>query len=150
MKSLCRVLVMGGAIVILALPLTITAQWSRKPYTEWSEKETLKVLNDSPWAQTQTFTDTSRQSSTTRSGSGSTTAIAEIVSINFRIRFFSAKPTRQAIARFMELQQKGTLPEQTAAQLKALAAADFPDYIIVTVSVESDKPSNMMQQANAV
>ena len=150
MKSLCRVLVLGGAIIMMAPPLSINAQWSRKPYTEWSEKETLKLLNDSPWAQTQTFTDTSRQSSTTRSGSGSTTAIAEIVSVNFRVRFFSAKPTRQAIARFMELQQKGTLPEQTAAQLKALAAADFPDYIIVTVSVESDKPSNMMQQANAV
>jgi hypothetical protein len=148
MKSLCRVLVMGGAILTLA-PFTISAQWTKKPYTEWSEKEALKLLNDSPWAQTQTVTDTSKQSSTTRSGSGSTTAIADIISINFRVRFFSAKPTRQAIARVMELQQKGKLPEQMAAQLKALAAADFPDFIIVTVSVESDKPSNMMQQASA-
>ena len=149
MKSLCRVLVMGGAILMAAPSFTVTAQWTRKPYTEWSEKEALKLLNDSPWAQTQTVTDTSKQSSTTRSGSGSTTAIADIISINFRVRFFSAKPTRQAIARIMELQQKGKLPEQMAAQLKALAAADFPDYIIVTVTVESDKPSNMLQQANA-
>ena len=140
---------MGGATLILASPFSISAQSTRKPYTEWSEKETLKLLNDSPWAQTQTVTDTSKQSSTTRSGSSSTTAIADIISINFRVRFFSAKPTRQAIARFMELQQKGKLPDQTAAQLKALAAADFPDYIIVTVTVESDKPSNMLQQANA-
>ena len=148
MKKLYRVLVLGFAILIVA-PLTISAQWSKKSYTEWSEKETLKLLNDSPWAQTQTFTDTSKQSSTTRSGSGSTTAIADIVSINFRVRFFSAKPTRQAIARFMEIQQKGTLAEQMSAQLKSLASADFPDYIIVTLSVDSDKPSNMLQQANA-
>jgi hypothetical protein len=149
MNSFSRMFVTGATILMLALPLTITAQWNKKPYTEWSEKEALKLLNDSPWAQTQTVTDTSKQSSTTRSGSGSTTAIADIISINFRVRFFSAKPTRQAIARVMELQQKGKLPEQMAAQLKALAGADFPDFIIVTVSVESDKPSNMMQQANA-
>lgn len=149
MKHSYRALVTGALAVMLACPLFVTGQLNKKPYTEWSEKETLKLLNDSPWAQTQAVTDTSRQSSTTRSGSGSTTAIADIINVNFRVRFFSAKPTRQAIARFMELQQRGNLPEQTAAQLKGLAAADFPDYVIVTVTAESDKPSNMLQAANA-
>lgn len=149
MRPVCRLLLVSAFVLLLAHPLTISGQWNKKPYTEWSEKEALKLLNDSPWAQTQTVTDTSKQSSTTRSGSGSTTAIADIISVNFRVRFFSAKPTRQAIARVMELHQKGKLPEQMAAQLKALAAADFPDYIIVTVTAESDKPSNMLQQANA-
>jgi hypothetical protein len=149
MKSFNQAFVTGATILMLANPLTIIAQWNKKPYTEWSEKEAIKLLNDSPWGQTQAVTDTSKQSSTTRSGSGSTTAIADIINVNFRVRFFSAKPTRQAIARFMELQQKGKLSDQMAAQLKALAAADFPDYIIVTVTAESDKASNMLQQANA-
>ena len=147
MKSLCRVLVICCATLTAAPLFAISAQWNKKPYTEWSEKEVLKLLNDSPWAQTHSFTDTSRTAST--QASGTTSAIAEVINVNFRVRFLSAKPTRQAIVRFLELQQKGKLSDQMATQLKAFAAADFPDYIIVTVVVESDKPSNMLQQANA-
>jgi hypothetical protein len=135
---------------MLAYPPTLLAQWDKRPYTEWSEKEAMKLLNDSPWAQTQAFTDTSRQTSTTRSGAGSTTAIADVINVNFRIRFLSAKPTRQAVVRAMELQQKGNISEQLAAKLKDFAAADFPDYIVVTVSADSDKPSNLLQQATAI
>jgi len=149
MKPVCRVFVFSSFALVLAYPLSLSAQWNKKPYTEWSEKEATKLLNDSPWCQTQAVTDTSRQSSTQTSGSGSVTAIAEVVNVNFRVRFLSAKSTRQAFARMMELQQKGKLPEDVAARLKAFAAADFPDYIVVTVSAESDKPSNMLQQANA-
>jgi hypothetical protein len=137
------------ALVIVNPPAGF-AQWSKKPYSEWSEKEAMKLLTDSPWAQTQAFTDTSRQSSTTRSGGGSTTAVADVININFRVRFLSSKPTRQAFVRVMELQQKGKIPEQTAARMKAFAAADFPDYIVVAVTVDSDKPSNMLQQANSL
>ncbi|MEK6324597.1 MAG: hypothetical protein AABN33_23390 [Acidobacteriota bacterium] len=149
MKSLCRVFVIIAASLMLAHPLTITAQRANKPYTEWSEKEATKLLNDSPWAQTHSFTDTARSASTQATGVGATTAIAEVINVHFRVRFLSAKPTRQAIARFVELQQKGKLSEQMTTQLKAFAAADFPDYIVVTVVAESDKPSNMLQQANA-
>ncbi len=36
-----------GAIVLLAAD-----SWQKKPYTEWSDKEVRKILNDSPWART--------------------------------------------------------------------------------------------------
>jgi hypothetical protein len=149
MKPSNRALTAVAAILMLARPFDLCAQWNKKPYTEWSEKEALKLLNDSPWCQTQVFTDTSRQSSTTRSGSGSTTAIADVINVSFRVRFLSAKPTRQAIARAMTLQQKGNVNEQLAARLKAFASADFPDYIVVNVLAEADKPSNMLQQATS-
>jgi hypothetical protein len=149
MTLVCRVFVISSFALMLVHPLAIRAQWNKKPYTEWTEKETRKLLNDSPWAQTHAFTDTSRNASTQATGAGATSAIAEVISVNFRVRFLSAKPTRQAIARFLELEQKGKMAEQMATQLKAFAAADFPDFIIVTVVVESDKPSNMFQQANA-
>jgi len=32
----------------------------QKPWTEWSKKEAEKTLNESPWGQTQTETDTSQ------------------------------------------------------------------------------------------
>jgi hypothetical protein len=140
----------GTVALLLANALFVSAQWNKKPYTEWSEKEAMKLLNDSPWGQTHSFTDTSRQSSTQRSGGGSTTAIAEVVSVHFRVRFLSARSTRQAFIRVIELQQKGKLPEQVAERMKAFANADFPDYIVVAVTVDSDKPSNMLQQANAL
>ena len=144
MKILNRTQMLGLLSLLLICPNTISAQWSKKPYTDWSEKETLKLLNESPWGQTQTFTDTTKNFSTARG----TTAIADVINVNFRVRFLSAKPVRQAISRYMELQQKGKLPDQLAAQLKAFAAADFPDYIIVTVVCDSDRASNMLQQAN--
>lgn len=149
MKFKNRVLVASGLALLLAYPLTTPAQWNKKPYTEWTEKEAMKLLNDSPWGQTQTFTDTSRSASTTQTGSGTVTAIAEVINVNFRTRFLSAKPTRQAFVRVMELQQKGKLPEQVAVRMKAFASAEFPDYIVVAVTADSDKPSNMLQQANA-
>jgi hypothetical protein len=136
--------------MLLACSAVTWAQWNKKPYTEWSEKESLKLLNDSPWGQTQTFTDTSRSASTTRSGTGQTTAIAETINVRFRIRFMSAKPVRQAIGRVMELQRQGELPASVAKQLKAFAAAEFPDYIIITVTCDADSASNMLQQANSL
>ena len=127
-----------------------SAQWNKKPYTEWSEKEAMKVLNDSPWGQTQAFTDTSKQSSTQTTSTTPTTAIAEVINVNFRVRLLSSKATRQAFVRIMELQQKEKLPEQVLARLKAFATAEFPDFIVVAVTVDSDKASNMLQQATSL
>ena len=139
-----------ASVILIILPVAASGQWDKKQYTEWSDKEAMKLLNDSPWCQTQTFTDTSKAASTTTSSSGQTTAISDIVKVYFRIRFLSAKPVRQAISRFMEIQQGEKLTEQLSARLKAFAAGDFPDYIIVTVTVESDKVSSMEHEANAL
>jgi len=150
MKSFMRVLLVGIFALLFIQPLTGFGQWNKKPYTEWTEKEAMKALNDSPWGQTQTFTDTSRQSSTQTTGTTPTTAIAEVVNVHFRVRLLSSRVTRQAFVRMIELQQKGKLPEQVADRMKAFAAAEFPDYIVVAVTVDSDKPSNMLQQANSL
>ncbi|MCI0389485.1 MAG: hypothetical protein MOB07_12080 [Acidobacteria bacterium] len=50
-----------AAALCLVCSLIAWAQWEKKPYTEWSEKEAQKLLNDSPWSQTQVFSDTSHQ-----------------------------------------------------------------------------------------
>jgi hypothetical protein len=50
----------------------------------------------------------------------------------------------------MEIQQKDKMNDQLAARLKTFASGDFPDYIIVTVTVESDKASSMEQEANSL
>lgn len=144
MKPVCRVFVISFALLLL-YPLAVSAQWSKKPYTEWSEKESIKLLNDSPWGQTQSLTDTSQMTGQARVDSNRS-RIAEVFNVNIRIRFLSAKPVRQALSHLMEMKNRETIPADLAARLKAFAAADFPDYIVITVTSESDKASALQQQ----
>jgi hypothetical protein len=139
------------AVLILLLALvTSSAQNKGKAWSEWSKKEAEKILTDSPWAQTQIDTDTSqmfysptsdprmtgvRSNSTTdsRVGQGATN---QEVSIKFHVRFFSARPIRQALVRLMEIQQKPS-PE-IAQRLTNFAEVQAKDSIIVTVTFESN------------
>src|SRR3989442_11622889 len=109
MKPVCRAFVISISALVLAHPFTISAQWNNKLYTEGSEKEATKVLNDSPWGQTQTFTDMSKTFATGpgRAPNPSQSGEAAPKKVNFRIRFLSARPIREAFARAIELRQKG-------------------------------------------
>jgi hypothetical protein len=100
----------------MACSLVARAQWEKKPYAEWSEKEAQKLLNDSPWGQTQVISDTSQMFGNERLSSGAS-RVANVFHVNFRIRFLSAKPVRQAISRVMELKQKGAVDGRLASQL---------------------------------
>ncbi|HEY7910367.1 MAG TPA: hypothetical protein VIG62_00515 [Blastocatellia bacterium] len=133
--------------LLISLASISLAQWNKKPYSEWSEKETEKVLNDSPWGQTQAYVDTSRMFDRDRRLASGESRIAQTNDVMFRIRFLSAKPIRQAISKYMQLKQK--LDDQMIARLKAFAEADFPDYIVVTVQVESTNPNKDFQEAAA-
>lgn len=133
--------------LLLILSAGSSAQWQKKPYKEWSEKEALSVLNSSPWGQTQTYTDTSRMFDEGRSVLSNQRREVEVPQINFRIRFFSAKPIRQATSRLVELMQKGQVSKQLAVQLDGLANASFPDYVVITVVTEVAQAGSLMGQA---
>jgi hypothetical protein len=148
MKPVCRVFLISSFALVLAYPLSLSAQWNKKPYTEWSEKEATKLLNDSPWGQTQSVTDTTQMTGQARADS-SQSRVAEVFNVNLRIRFLSAKPVRQAISHLMEIKNGEKISTQLSARLKAFAAADFPDYIVITVTTESDKASGLLQQTQA-
>src|SRR5438552_3102062 len=137
------------ALLLCAL-ITVSAQEKGKAWSEWSKKDAEKMLNDSPWAQTQTDTDTSqmffsptsdprltgvRNPSTTdaRLGEG---AINQAVSVKCHVLFYSARPIRQAVVRLMELQQQPT-PE-VAQKLTSFVELQSQDSIIVTVTFESN------------
>jgi hypothetical protein len=139
-------------MLVCALSLLASAQKKYKPWNEWNDKEATKLLNDSPWGQTQTETNTSEMffSPTTRTGnstaSGSTNntgglsgtndrntqgALNQAVNVNFRIRFLTAKPVRQAFARRLILQNP-----QAEAQLKAFAEQSSSEWIVVAVDYD--------------
>jgi hypothetical protein len=125
----------------------VAAQWDKRPYREWSEKEARAVLDNSPWGQTQTIADTSHMFDTGRAVLSNERREAEVPETKFHIRLFSAKPVRQATGRLIEIQRKGEIGKQLAAQLEGLANADFPDYIIVTVVMEVAKSGSQMGAA---
>jgi len=138
-------------VVLFASVFGAAAQKKAKPWTDWSEKEVLKMLNDSAWGQTQTDTDTSEMfyspDSANRnpignrpldpsSGSGNNRStqgqLNQATSINYRIRLLTAKPIRQALARRAQIQK----PE-LAEQLKAFAEQQTDQYIVVAVDYDS-------------
>jgi hypothetical protein len=152
MKNINRFFSVATIALLLAVFEGAAAQIDKKPYTEWSEKEAEKLLDKSGWAQTQIFTDTSGTFST---GSGRTvnssqTRAAGVNQVNIHIRFLSAKPVRQAISRIMEIRQKGEVNDQVAAQLKSFATSDFPDYVIVTLTVDGSESGGRLQEATSL
>jgi hypothetical protein len=152
MNVVKRALVSSMAALLLCLPLSASAQWEKKVYTEWSDKEVQKMLNDSPWGRTQVFTSAVTlfgQQPTGRGAGGQSTSSRppDATHVNFRIRFLSAKPIRQAISRMMEMKQKQPISEELAAQLKSFASGDFLEYIVITVSCDSQQTGANVQQA---
>src|SRR5262245_43679248 len=106
-------------VIALLVGPSASAQKEAKSWTKWSENEAEKMLNDSPWAQTQTDTDTSEMfySPTAKRGGGENGAQRSVegavntqLPIKFFVRFFSARPIRSALARLIELRQR---PEQS-------------------------------------
>ena len=142
-----RLLVCTAVAVGFLGTAIVAAQWQKKPYREWSEKEARGILDNSPWAQTQTITDTSRMFDTGRAVLSNERREAEVPETKFHIRFFTAKPVRQATTRLIEIQRKGEIGKQLAAQLEGLANAEFPDYIIITVILDVAKSGSQMGAA---
>ena len=142
-----RALFISLAILFIAVP---AAAQKTKPWTEWTEKEAAKILNDSAWGQTQTEVSEAAEPSSVsavtpttaarredqRISSASNTESGESkarASINYRVRFLSAKPVRAAFVRMIELQ--GATPERVA-ELRPFVDRDFGDYIVITLSVD--------------
>jgi hypothetical protein len=132
-------------VLLFVCPLLTSAQWDKKPYTDWSEKEALEMLNKSPWGQTQVFSDVSNTFGT-GPGRSNQSGDYNAYFMNIRIRFLSSKPIREAFSRLISIKQKDALNPQLAAQLKAFATQDLPDYIIVAVDADGTESKNEIRE----
>jgi hypothetical protein len=146
-----RILLPSIPGLVLLFSLATPAQWDKKPATEWTEKDVTKLLNDSPWGRTLTFTSPGEQFRgpvTGRQGSTSTSNLPpNALQLNFRIRFLSAKPIRQGLARIIELKAKGNVNNEVSEQLKQFASGAFLEIIVVAVSVDAQDTGANVQQA---
>lgn len=149
--------ILSTCVILVFVASSVIAQ--KKPWTEWSKKDAEKLLNDSAWGQTQTEggsapSDTTVITSTASSGNagrdlqrkGESGEPKASKAINYRVRFLTAKPIREAFARMVTLvnSDKG-LPEQ----LQAFIDRDFSDYIVVVVNCDSEdqRAAGGIQQA---
>jgi len=80
-------LLVGG---VLFFSLSVSGQWDKKPYSEWTTEDVQKILSESPWSQTH---DLGFVNSTTHAGSVS-------------VRLRSALPLRQALLRLRQIKAK--------------------------------------------
>lgn len=156
----------NNSLVALALILVagFGASAQNKSWKEWSKKDVERVLNNSPWGQTQTEADTSEMtfSPTRPASSGSSTreintatsptigrdaagvtanrgergAANQAIAVTYRVRLFSAKPIRQALVRFIILAQPNP-SDQLAARLQPFIDVDYSEFVVVAVAVES-------------
>ena len=122
-----------------------------------------KILNDSPWGQTQTETNASemvysptvgssagpagtrpartggiRDEQADRNRSRATEgAYNQAVEISYRIRFLSARPVREALAATILQQQSSASSEQVKLQMQQFVDRNFGDFIVVAVNYDA-------------
>ena len=143
-------LIVAICLLITATIINASAEKRFKPWQEWSRKDAEDVLNDSPWGKTQIETDLSemtfRPQAAPNARTGASNADPErdarggatnqATNINYRIRFLSAKPIRQAFARIITLNQSAE-DARVQAHMKDFVDRQFDKWIAVAVGLES-------------
>jgi len=133
---------------------TVIGQKQAKSWKDWSKRDAEKILSDSAWAHLQVDTDLSEmffQPTTDGRTSGGRApnanqrleqgATNQATSLTYGIRFFSARPVRQAFIRMIQLQQKNLEPD-VIARMNSFAELPSEDSIIIAVTIEgTDKRS---------
>jgi hypothetical protein len=112
---------------------------TQEPYTDWSQDKAVEILNDSPWAKHETFTEIVGGQGSGRSGE------KEIYS-TFYIRFLSARPIREAYARIQQIQygydaMNGKEKLRFERMQKLNIELDDSQWIVVTVGFRSNDPN---------
>ncbi len=135
---------LASLLLLLLISAITIGQNKNIPWTEWSKKDAEKVLSDSPWAQTQVDTSlaemfyqpTSPGRTAPNQGSRNVEgAVNQEMKVTYHIRFFSARPIRQAFARIYQIQEKPDAEGEKG--LRSFAELESKDSIILAVTFES-------------
>jgi hypothetical protein len=121
---------------LLLLTFSCLAQKDKaaaKPWSDWNKDDVDKMLNKSPWGHVITNTDTSEMTATLGVQQSSDGSRNQAISWNYRIRFFSAKPIREAFARQVLLGNPSLKPQQ----LDNFVNGYYSESIVVAVSYDS-------------
>ena len=134
-------------VIFLAAGLAVGADfWENKQYDKWSQKECIKMLQNSPWSQDFTLLDSSLQQSTKSSDDG------QQFYIKYQMQFRSALPVRQALVRQMQIAQKydSLAPEQKQQfdqSANAFLSSQFADAVVLYMTYETNSQTKDMELA---
>ncbi len=117
------------------LPGKDTASWWDEPYTKWNREQTVKMFNDSPWVQTQTYSYASVEG---HLGQNET-------KFQFTVRLFSSQPVREAYVRMLQLMNNydSLAPDRRQAfdtHVGSIANVDPGDEVIVAIAFACTDP----------
>jgi len=87
---------------------SVVGQKQLKPWKEWSKEDAQKVLKDSAWAHQQVDQDFIEANPLKPNSIDSSTEarLKQNEGMTYNIRFFSARPVRQAFVRIIQLQKR--------------------------------------------
>lgn len=132
-----RSFILAGLAALLGFGLIIFANGNapEEDYAKWSKEQTLKMFDNSPWAQMQTYSFESP------GGSLGTNEYK----YQFTVRLFSAVPIRQAYVRLLQLMNNyDSLPpdrqKEFDGKVGGLATASTDDEVIVAVAYSTNDP----------
>lgn len=145
MRSKLAILAIAGLVAGSAL-LLAKDFWER-PYTEWTQKDVNKMLQNSPWTLTQTYRG---QQGAGRGSVWDRTSNAGERESNdiYTIRLFSAQPIRDAYARMMQLMNRYDSANDAEKQrIDSMTARvrtlDVSERVIVAMTYASNLPDNI-------
>jgi len=131
-------------ICILIAAASAAAQdfWNQ-PFETWTRRQVASVISDSPWAQTQTF-------SVALGGADAGLRGEKELFTKFTVRFFSARPVREAYVRLMQLVNNydGMAPAQRQefdTRFNRALNLDVSDRIILALEFASNNPTAMRE-----
>jgi len=129
--------------------------WKEKPYTEWSEKEVKKFLEDSPWVETYTLRSGGGGMGGSRGGGGGAPPAGGMAggmgggaggntpSNRVTVTWFS-RPVREAMVRRMQLQ----MAEPPQDQIDQLL--NYPDAPYYSILINNWRPARSRDRAKAM
>ncbi|NWG12857.1 MAG: hypothetical protein HXY20_04890 [Acidobacteria bacterium] len=124
--------------VLICAAFLLAKDFWEQPFDKWSRNDVLKMLNDSPWAASQTFTGVIGTKDAGDRGEKEKYH-------KFTVRFFSALPVREAYVRMYRLINK--YDEMNADQRRQFDSRfnrpltlDFSDRVVVALEYATNDP----------
>lgn len=125
--------------IFLSVPSSLLAKdfWE-EPFGKWSREQVLRMLSDSPWAQSETFTGAIDSKDAGLRGE-------KELYWKFTIRFFSSRPVREAYVRMARLMNRydemSTEQQQEFdRRFERALSLDVTDRVIVSIDYDTNNP----------
>ncbi len=115
----------GLLLLLLIFPVCTAFQMPQTEWTKWTLADAYKILNDSPWGQTQVDKNMAYPDYG-----------MAVSRVNLRIRFLSAKPIRRALFRILELSPTKE-PVGRIDEAFQFANRSFPERIVISVDYDA-------------